>query len=55
MHLKKTHGKIEIKALGIKLTQKSTEEQIKSALKAAPQLSVYIDGITDKPKAKKNG
>ena len=50
MKLKKEYGAVEIKSLGIKLTQDSTEQEIKDVLKHAPHLSQFIDGATTKPK-----
>ncbi len=46
MKLKNKHGAIEIKSMGIRLTQNSSEDEIKRALKHAPHLSSYIDGTT---------
>jgi len=50
MHLKKEHGVLEIKSLGIKLTQNSTEEEVKRALKHAPHIAQFLDGATKQSK-----
>ena len=44
MKLKANCGRIEVKGLGITLTQNSTEAQIAKALKHQPGLAQFIDG-----------
>ena len=48
MKLKAEHGAIEVRALGIRLTQESTREEVAQALKAAPQIEQFLekDGAT---------
>lgn len=51
MKLKKDVGKVEVKALGLILTQESTEEEIKMAIKHQPSIARFVDGApTEKPK-----
>lgn len=51
MKLRKDIGILEVKNLGIVLTQESTPDQISRALKHAPHLSKFIDN----PKSKSDG
>lgn len=43
--LKANCGRIEVKCLGLVLTQKSTEEEILRALKKRPSLSNFVTGL----------
>ncbi len=50
MKLKANCGRIEVKGLGITLTQKSSEDEIRKALKHRPAIAQFIDGIPSKAK-----
>lgn len=50
MKLKANHGALEIKGLGIRLTQDSTDAQIQKALDVAPHIAKFIDGAGKQPK-----
>lgn len=45
--LKENCGRLEIKAMGITITQKSTQKQLANALKHRPELKSYILELTD--------
>lgn len=44
MKLKKNIGKLEVKALGLILTQNSTEEEIQRAIKHQPSIADSVEG-----------
>ena len=46
MKLKKNIGKLQVKGLGITLTQDSTEEEIKRAIKHQPSIKDSVEGVT---------
>jgi len=50
MKLKKTIGSLEVKGLGITLTQSSSEEEVKRAIKHQPNIAQFCEGA--KPKTK---
>ncbi len=50
MKLKSKLGSLEVKSLGITLTQKSTEDEIKRAIKHQPNIAQFIEGATTKAK-----
>ena len=46
MKLKKNIGRLEVKALGLVLTQDSTEEEIKRAIKHQPSIKDSLEGAS---------
>jgi uncharacterized protein YlxW (UPF0749 family) len=48
MKLKKSIGSLEVKGLGITLTQNSTEEEVKRAIKHQPNIAQFVEGAKAK-------
>ncbi len=48
MNLKKSVGSLQVKGLGITLTQNSTEAEIKRAIKHQPNIAQFIEGAKSK-------
>ena len=48
MKLKKSVGSLEVKGLGITLTQNSSEEDIKRAIKHQPNIAQFCEGAKAK-------
>ena len=55
MKLKANCGRLEVKGLGITLTQSSTEDEIKRALKHSPNLAQFIEGAPSTKKTLGDG